>query len=75
MITNLDKKCLHTVLENRNELPKYVPRQREFMTECDDYLYCILQDVRNNSLSEQNRSNLYFLNTIVLSKLGKLTRG
>ena len=72
-MNEFDKKCLLLVLSNQSNLPRYVPRGREFMCECDTYLYFILKDIREtDSLTDGYRSNLYFLNTILLSKLGKL---
>jgi hypothetical protein len=71
-MNEFDKKCLHLVLANLGCLPKYVPRGREYFCECDTYLYNILQDVKKGELSDSNRSNLYFLNTLVLSYRGRL---
>ena len=71
---SLSISCLHNVLCNRHELPKNFPRGRYFMVDTEDVLSDIIKGVQMDELSDKLRSDLYALNTYVISKVGRLAR-
>ena len=70
MVSNLIRSMVNTILVNREELPKFVPRNRYFMLETDDLLHSIIVACQKNELTKELRSDLYLLNTYLISKKG-----
>ena len=61
--------CFNNVIVNRNELPKNMPGKA--FTDTFDILTNIISSVQNNSISDSTLSDLYKLNSYLISKLGK----